>query len=91
MQPDSDRAPFPVGDSFGSPEQLLAQYSQGLGSGSLTVHAALAAKLSSMSGYDKNQEQYVYGKCVAAHMTTGAGQMPQPGRMNPVEAPREGH
>lgn len=86
MQPDSDRAPFAAGDHFESSEQLLARYSQDHGSGPLTVHAAIAAKLSSMSGYDKNTEQYVYGKCIAAQMTGLAGQMPQPGRMDPVEA-----
>lgn len=46
--------------------------------------AAWAAKLSSMSGYHKNQEQYVYGECVAAQMTGREGQMPPPGRMVPV-------
>lgn len=28
-----------------------------------------------MSGYGKNQESYVYGKCIAAHLTGMAGQM----------------
>jgi hypothetical protein len=71
-KPDSDRAPLIVGDNFLSSEQLLAQYSQGLGSGPLT---AIAAKLSSMSGYGKHHESYVYGKCIAAHLTGMAGQM----------------
>lgn len=83
-QPDSDRAPFAVGDNFLSSEQLLAQYSQGLGSGPLT---AIAAKLSSMSGYGKNQESYVYGKYIAAHLTALAGQMPQADRMDPEKLP----
>jgi len=60
-QPDSERAPFVVGENYLSPEQLIAQYGQGLGSGPLT---AIAARLSSMSGYGKNQEAYVYGKCM---------------------------
>lgn len=37
-----------------------------------------------MSGYGKGQEQYVYGKCIAAHLTGLAGQMPWPVRMGPV-------
>lgn len=37
-----------------------------------------------MSGYHKNQEQYVYGKCVAAQMTGPTGQKLPPGRMDPV-------
>ena len=28
-----------------------------------------------MSGYGKNQESYVYGKSIAAHLTEMAGQM----------------
>lgn len=84
MQPEGDRAPFSVGGNFHSSDHFLAQYSQDLGSGPLVVPAAWAAKLSSMSGYHKNQEQYVYGKCFAAQMTAPTGQMPPPGRMNPV-------
>lgn len=83
MQPDSDRTPFSVGGNFHSSEHFLAQYNQEFGSGPL-VPAAWTAKLSSMSGYQKNQEQYVYGKCGAAQMTGWTGQMPPPGRMNPV-------
>jgi hypothetical protein len=88
VQPDSDRAPLSAGISFQSPEQLLAQYSHDPESGPLTVHSAIAAKLSSMSGYNKDQEHYAYGKCSAAHMTGTPGRMPQPGRMVPI-GPRE--
>jgi hypothetical protein len=84
VQPDSDRAPFSVGTSFQSPEQLFAQYSQDLENGPLTVHPAIVAKLSSMSGYDRNQEPYAYGKLPPTHMTGLEGRMPQPGRMVPV-------
>lgn len=38
-----------------------------------------------MSGYGKNQEQYAYGKCIAAHMTGWGGQMPLSVRVHPVE------
>jgi hypothetical protein len=88
VQPDSDRAPLSAGSSFQSPEKLFAQYSHDLESGPLTVHSAIAAKLSSMSGYNKDQEHYAYGKCSAAHMTGTPGRMPQPGRMVPI-GPRE--
>ncbi|KAL5426376.1 hypothetical protein PMIN06_012954 [Paraphaeosphaeria minitans] len=41
-----------------------------------------------MSGYHKNQEQYVYGKSkwVAAQMTGPTGQMLPPGRMHPLRS-----
>lgn len=87
MQPDSDRAPFSVGGNPHTSESILAPYSQGLGNGPLTVPAAWAAKLSSMSGYNKTQEQqYVYGTCHAAQMMRQARQMPPPSRVVPVGA-----
>jgi hypothetical protein len=70
-QSDSSRPYFGAGENLLSSEQLLAQYSQGLGNGPLS--AAFAAKFSSMSGYGKNQEQYVYGKYVAVHLIVVVG------------------
>lgn len=69
VQPDSSvRAPFPQGDSGDSSAPFLGQYGQDFSSGPLTA-AALSAKLSSMSGYGKSQDQYAYGKSIAAHLT----------------------
>lgn len=47
------------------------------------MHAIKGADLTSMSGYDKNQ-QYVYGKWNAAHLTNVQGHLPHYGRMGSV-------
>ena len=82
-QPDSYRTSFAFGVDLDTSEQLLAQCSQGLNSRPQIVHAAKGANLTSMSGYNKNQ-QYVYGKLIAAHLTDFQGHLPYFGRMNPV-------
>ena len=83
LQPDSYRAPYPVGVDFGNTDKVLAQCGQGLSSGPRTAHATSAASLPPMSGYSKNQ-QYVYGKCAAAHLTSAGWQLPWFGRLVPT-------
>jgi hypothetical protein len=82
-QPDSYRTPFIVGVDLDTSDELLAPCSQGLDSRPQTAHATKGLNLTSMSGYDKNQ-QYVYGKSNAAHLTHLQGHLPQFVRMNPV-------
>jgi hypothetical protein len=60
-QPDSYRTPFAFGTDPEASEHFLAQCGQGFNSRPQTAHATKGVNLTSMSGYDKNQ-QYVYGK-----------------------------